>query len=1521
MSQDHDLAEATGIEIAIIGMAGRFPGADDVNAFWSNVRDGVESVTVFTDAQLRERGVPEARLADPAYVKAGVLFDGFDRFDAAFFDCTPREAELLDPQQRIFLECAWHALEHAGHDPRRCPGSVGVYAGDGPNLYLMRHLLPSFGLGAHSSIADLLALLSGNSPGSLCTRVAYKLNLRGPAVNVQTACSTSLTAVHTACQALLSHDCDMALAGGVWMNLLQEGGYQHQEGAILSPDGHCRAFDEKAAGTVIGSGAGLVVLKRLDEALRDGDTVHAVIKGSAMNNDGASKVGFTAPSVQGQADVIRAAQRVSGVPPDSVTYVEAHGTGTMLGDPIEVAALTKAFRSGTSQQGFCALGSVKTNVGHLDAAAGVTGLIKAVMALTHRTLPGSLHYTRPNPQIDFAASPFYVNATTRPWPATSVPRRAGVSSFGIGGTNVHVVLEEAPAPVARPVPAARGWHVLPVSAKSAPALAQARLRLAAHLRANPGLDVADVAHTLQRGRSTFAFRDAVVARDVTEGADALERDGSAPRGAVGATAPEVVFLFPGSGTQHAQMGAALYRDEPVFRAEVDRCCEALRRDGGLDLRALMFPAAGAEAAADEQLARVENAQPALFIVSYAMAVWWMSRGVRPAWMIGHSLGEYVAACVAGVFSVDDALRIVAARGRLMQSLPTGAMLAVPLSPADVEPFTGPGCEVGAINGPALCVLSGTVQAIDRAEAALGRCGHATRRLHVGVASHSEMTEPIVAALEAVIAAVPRHAPALAYVSNVTGLPITAAEATDPAYWGRHLRRAVRFEAGLAETLRTPGRVVLEVGPGETLAGLARQHPLGAGARGIWASQSHPQQRARNELQLAQTVAGLWCAGLGVGWTGPAGRRVPLPGYPFEHKSFWVAADATGGAPPPPASAEAAEHVHVPVWKRTEPAAHRAGGTPAGCTLLFAGESDLTDTVLRQLTAQQRPVVRVDIGPAFKVIAADHVTVRSGERGDIEAMLRETESRFGRVVSICHLGNVDAGLPPEFQGDAVLERGYFHVVALVQALHRTADGERGPVQLTLVTNHAEDVTGIEPLSPRKGMLAALCQVVGQEHAEFDCCSIDVAYPAGGADDVARTARQIIAEVQSDRSDALVAYRGPHRWTRHFETVPLRGTEATQRLRRGGTYLVTGGLGGVGLALASHLAKAWQARLVLVGRTALPARSHWEALVGEHSTDAKVRGVLQQLLALEAGGTQLMAVAGDVTDPSQMRDVLGAVHQRFGPLNGVVHAAGHAHTAMLSAQTRQAAEAMFAAKVQGTDTLLHTLRDEPLDFLVLCSSVATVAGGLGMGHYAAANAYLDAIAARRQRAGGFPVISVGWDAWRDIGMAARRALPAGIGIDGPTGAQAFERIVNGPLRPQVFVSPMDMASRRAGVGDGLLSQLEAVLPQRADPGSVHPRPALQQPYVAAEGELEHDIAALWTQRLGVAPVGVHDNLFELGGDSLLAIQLLAHLRTTYGVSLRPADFLHAPTVSHLAELIESALIDEIEREQPLSAPTTV
>ncbi|HSI49090.1 MAG TPA: SDR family NAD(P)-dependent oxidoreductase [Ideonella sp.] len=1489
----HDTAVA-GTDIAIIGMAGRFPGAPDLASYWRLIRDGAEALTPLSDATLRAQGVGDAQLADPDFVKAGLLLPGVDQFDAALFGYSPREAAQLDPQQRLFLECAWEALEHAGHHGEARAASVGVYAGEGPNLYLMQHLLPGAGLAPGAGISDLLGLMSGNSSGSLCTRVAYKLDLRGPAVSVQTECSTSLVAVHMACQALLSQECDMALAGGVWLNLLAEGGYQHQPGAILSPDGHCRAFDAQAAGTVIGSGAGIVVLKRLDEALRDGDTVHAIIKATAVNNDGADKIGFTAPSIAGQSAVIQAALALAGVSPRSIGYVEAHGTGTVLGDPIEVAALTDAFRVGTADSGFCALGSAKTQIGHLDAAAGVAGLIRAALALQHATLPPSLHFTQPNPRIDFARSPFYVNTQARPWPAGDTPRRAGVSSFGIGGTNAHVVLEEAPAVVAEPDDGA--WQVLPLAAQSATAVRQAGLRLATELQQAPGLALADVAFTLQTGRRAFAQRGAVVARELAQAAAGWAAPQLQIRTA-GEQPPEVVFLFPGGGTQHAGMGLALYQQDAAFRAEIDACCALLQPELGLDLRTLLFPAPGHEAEANRLLARMDIAQPALFVIDHALAQWWLRRGVRPAAMLGHSLGEYVAACVAGVFTRDDALRLVAARGRLLHSLPAGAMSAVTLAPEALAPLLqDSGCDLAAVNAEQVCVFSGPEAAVATLAQRLLALGHSPRRLHVAVASHSAMTEPLLPALQALVASVPRQAPGWPFISNVTGQAITAEQAQDPAYWAAHLRSTVRFADGLNEALRVPGRVLLEVGPGETLAALSRQHAQAESAAAIVASQAHAQQPERHAQQLAQALATLWTAGVAIDWrahhAGHSRRRVPLPGYAFQRRRHWV--ERSGGA----GTAAPAEVFHAPTWSRLP----RPDGARPVDWVLVLGElhCSLATAVFEQARQQGRAALWAQPGASFQRHGPQHWTLPFDSREALARLLTEAIAAHGPAGQVLHLASL--GTIAEGGEDGWLARHYAGLLALAQALDAAEPGVARQLALTLVGQGMEDITGSEPLWPERSMLQGLAKVMGQESPGLQVRVLDLLPPAPESAAERQLAAAVLAEALCADTASPLALRGPHRW--HKTWAPLALTPAASpRLRRQGVYLITGGLGGVGLALAQHLAQHWQASLVLLGRSALPPRAQWPAIAEDPAQPAPLRERLATLLALEAAGAQVLTLAADVADAAAVRQAIAQARQHFGQLHGVVHAAGDAGGGMIAHRSLAQAQAVWAAKRLGSRALLAALDEAPAaqapDFVLLCSSIASLAGGLGMSDYAAANLYLDALATARHREGGYPVISVNWDAWRELGMARGLVLPEGLGMSGPEGALAFERIVNGPAVPQVVIATTDLARRLGPLDSSLLEGLdEADASAPAPAAERHARPALATPFVAPASALEQLLAAAWSERLGLAPVGLHDNFFELGGDSLVAIQLLSRLRKSHGLALHPSEFFKAPTLAALA-----------------------
>lgn len=1512
--------------IALIGMAGRFPGAKSIAEFWKNLHSGVESIAVFMNEELITAGVESALLNKPNYVKTGAVLEDIDMFDAAFFGYNPKEAEITDPQHRLFLECAWEALENAGYDSQRCESRIGVYAGASLNNYL------SFNLN-HDQIgsANSFQKLIGNDKDFLTTRVSYKLNFSGPSVTIQTACSTSLVAISLACQSLLNYQCDLTLAGGVSIRIPQKTGYLYQEGGILSPDGHCRAFDAKARGTVIGNGVGVVVLKRLADAIADNDHIYAVIKGSAINNDGSSKVGYTAPSVNGQAEVIAEAMMLASVEPETISYIEAHGTGTALGDPIEISALTNVFRASTQKKGFCAIGSVKTNIGHLDAAAGVTGLIKTVLALHHKLIPPSLNFEQPNPEIDFANSPFYVNTKLTQWEGGKTPRRAGVSSLGIGGTNAHVILEEFIETRHDALPT-RPWELLVLSAKTESALENATKNLAQHLTEHSELNLADVAYTLQVGRREFNHRRILVCQNTQDAVTTLSTLDS-QRVLTHFEEPierPIAFMFPGQGAQYVEMAKELYQTEVTFRQVVDSCSSILVPHLGLDLRSrsdsvgvsLFYPNEN-EAEAAEKLEQTNITQPALFVIEYALAQLWISWGISPNAMIGHSIGEYVAACLAGVMSVEDALTLVAIRGQMMQQLPTGAMLSVALKEAEVKTLLNLELSLAASNAPNLCVVSGNHNAIDAFEQQLGAKGVECRRLHTSHAFHSQMMEPILELFLAEVKKIKLNPPQIPFISNVTGTWITAAEATNPSYWTQHLRSCVRFSAGISVLLQEPNRILLEVGPGRTLCTLAKQHSHQATGQVVLPTLRHPVDKQSDVAFILNILARLWLAGVNVNWSGfyaqKQHQRVPLPTYPFERQRYWIESETQTQSKLGKKS-NIAEWFYVPSWQRIPLIKNRE--LTSDCYLIFVDECGIGSQIIQQLKQSGQDAITVSLGDKFSQVNSHTYTINPTQQNDYNTLFQTLQQQGKVTKAIVHLWSMTNSL--EHSLETVQNRGFWSLIYLVRAfgLNNLSDFS----QLLVISNHLYEVTGGEELFPEKATILGPCKVIPQEYPNLKCRQIDVVLPDS---ETKNLINQLIAEITTESDTSIIAYRGNHRWIQVFAPINLEApTKIRTKLRQKGVYLITGGIGGIGLELGKYLAQTVQAKLILVGRSELPAKEHWDEWLVNHDLSDPISRKLKKTQELETLGAEILILSADVTNYEQMQKVIFQSLENFAEIHGVIHAAGIAGSGIIQLKTPEIVNSVFAPKLQGTLVLNEVLKDVNLDFFILCSSLCSIYGGFGQVDYCAANAFLDEFAHWNTSKNGKLTLAINWDAWQEVGMAVNTAIPDELknwrsqtlkhGLLTQEAVEVFERILANSI-PQVLVSTRELQVVIDQINQFLISSsLNLKSENSAQVSSTrHARTIQGNTYVAPRNEIEQSIANVWEELIGLDKVGIDDNFFELGGHSLLAIQTISRLREAFQVDLPLRTLLfEAPTVAELAIVVakkqpEAEELKEIEQ----------
>ncbi|MCZ7471832.1 acyltransferase domain-containing protein [Agrobacterium sp. O3.4] len=1459
--------------VAIIGLAGRFPGADDIDGFWQLLAGGGSGLTAVTDADLESAGIDPQLSGQPDYVRVWGGFSDPTAFDAGFFGYAPREAQLLDPQQRVFLECAWNALEHAGYGSGKSRGRTGVYAGGSLNYHFTHiHSDPSL----RDSVAPLQAGL-GNVSGMIASRVAYHLDLEGPSVGVQATCATGLVSVHLAVQALLSGECEMAVAGAVSVGQPKPAGYLYEAGGIGAPDGQCRPFDAAASGTIFTNGVGAVILKRLGDARAAGDTVYAVIAGSAIGNDGSSKVGLTAPSVKGQASVLKKALANAGIAPSAVDYVEAHATATAIGDPIELTALNRIYGPSLRAEGrTCLLGSLKGNVGHMDAAAGIGGLIKTVLALRHECLPASGNFTTPSGACDFESSPFRVAAGKSDWKADADrPRRAAISAFGMGGSNAHVIIEEAPARQ-ESAEGETGALLLPLSARSAASLAAMQSSLSDALSKtgkHQGVSLADVAHTLQTGRETFNHRSITLATTLSDAAERLKA-ASGPGYAIGQIPqhdPSLVFMFSGQGSQHVGMARSLYEREEHFRAALDECLSLIPDD--LQIRALLL--AGPDAS-NTGLDRTDRAQPALFAVEYALARMWMHKGLQPRAMIGHSVGEYVAACLAGVFSLKDAMFLVLARGRLMQGCAAGGMLSVMLTEADLRARLDEGLEIAAVNGPGSCVVAGDTEVLRRFAERLEKDGAGCRLLRTSHAFHSAAMEPILEEFAGLFDGIALSAPAIDVMSNLSGNWLRAEEARSPAYWTEHLRRAVNFSDGMKHLLELSAPVLLEVGPGSTLSRLARQQANDDCRIVTSLPDAAGTVDAADHALLA--FGQLWLAGIDVRWEalddGSPRRRVGLPGYHFERQSYWIAPPTVGRETAVAATHRPmAEWFHQPVWK-TRPLKIGVSAAAKGRWLVFgAALPEIPHGIDAVLVGEGATFSAAEKAYTIDPASAEHLLALFDDLAKKNWTPDQIISAFGLA---------DTDLP---------DAAWNFALALARTL---AAGNQRP-DVTFIGRSMHGIFAADGVQPAKARINGLARMLSQELLGLSCRSIDVQ----GLPDVnaARCLRDVVSSPLVE-GEQIYALRDGILFALSHERVELSDVEAGSLAKPGETYLVIGELlGGLGLVYARALIKAG-AKVILAGRAGIPLVPDWERWLASHSPRHPVSLFIQTLRSLGTPGKDYLLFSGDVSEAKWLRSVLEEGEESLGTVKGVFHTAamGDQYFGLLGNESFDA-KSLQTVKSGTIDALDRVLGQRSDIFVLVQSSLSSIVGGKGLGRYAAENAYLDAFVSAKGHASGPLWKSVNWDACASVhateaGHAAHREIT-------PEEVWQVTALVLSQASPaSIVVTPYDLENRPAADVQG--SDDATVNGQKSA------RSGVSAAYAAPQGPLEEEVVAIMAELLGINGIGVADNFFELGGHSLLAIQVVARLRKRFDVEIPMRALLFdAPTAAGLARVIQEGL----------------
>jgi acyl transferase domain-containing protein/acyl carrier protein len=1540
----------TGLEVAVIGIAGRFPFSRNIDEFWKNLVEGKECITFYSDEQLKDAGISIQTIENPSTVKAASGIQDPDRFDAQFFNYAPSEVESMDPQIRHLHEVAWETLEDGGYMPDSDKYCIGLYAGASPSYqWEIASLLNN----KTSDSAGWFGKSTLNNKDLLTTRVSYNLDLSGPSITLYTACSTSLIAIDQAYRALLTGQCDIALAGGSTVYFPGRKVNPYQEGMIFSPDGHTRAFDASCKGSVFGEAVALVLLKPLEDAIRDRDHIYSVIIGSATNNDAFQKVAFSAVGVKGQSDVIKRAIHMAGVNVEHIGYVEAHGTGTPMGDTVEIQALTKAFD--TDKRNYCAVASVKSNMGHLDVAAGVSGFIKTCLVLKHKQIPASLHIEQPNPQIDFENSPFYINTELQEFQRIgNRPLIAGVESFGVGGSNAHMVLQEWRPPL-QDSPAAqegRDRQLLLLSAKTESALETATQNLLKFFEKHPETNLADTAYTLQAGRRGFPHRRMLVCESVEE---AREKLGSMEKGKVRTffcrkDQRPAVFMFAGLGAQYVNMGRGLYENEPLFREEMDRCFNILKDLVDFDIKEILYPGLSAAAInnvnpadpvraqyiaplppdqneTSEKINQPEISQLAIFIFEYALARLLMGWGIQPRAMIGYSFGEYIAACVAGVFTLEDALRLVVTRGALIKTLPEGAMLSIPVSKEELTPILATHTDVSfAIdNGPS-CIVSGPPEAIAAVEQQMKQERILCMRVPANRAIHSPMMEPVFDEFKALLDEISLNRPEIPYIGNVTGGWVSEEEVKDGEYWLKQLGGTVQFAAGMKELLKEPGTIFVEIGPGRDISTLAQRH-IEAAEGGHHQSLNlvrHPNQDLDDCYLLMNKTGQMWLWGAEIDWEKFHGTakpsRISLPTYPFEGGRYWIdekmlqnisMGESDNREAP---TGDIAAWFYEQNWKRSPFAAVEPEEPEAYHCLVFRrkDETGLEQALTARLEEAGHPVVTVAAGSGFKIEEQDRYVIDPTSEEDYYRLFNELGNRETLPTRIIHLWGISGGegAPGLEEPDVVIDRfyrcqdyGYYSLLRIAKAIGK--ENFKQSFHITVLTDQMHSVTGEEPLSPEKIPVLSPVMVIPQEYPGIRCRSIDIPPPPAHGFRERQLADRLFTEINLGTLDreTIVAYRGHHRWVQVFERTRLEKPEAESqnpKLRENGVYLMTGGVGKLGMQICKYISERMKCKFIVTSLTPLPPREEWDQWLADHDENDRTSLKMTRIREVEALGGEVLPLAADVGDIGQMRRAIEEGENAFGPINGVLHLTGIVKGetfAMIRNIEMRHLLMQFRSKVDGLLVLERLIREKDLDFCWIMSSLAAVLGGLGFVAYSAANIFMDAYAKLHNRHHPLQWFTVDWE--DEVEDETR------TGFERMLRAEDIEQFVfcrGGRLHQMLdqWIKLETMRQEEEEEEEGISRQ---------------PRPDLLNPYEAPEKEPEFSLCKIWQILLGFEEVGVSDDFLELGGDSLKAITMITKVHKEFNVSVPLTEFFESPTITHLAGFIQDAEEDVYLSIQPV------